>query len=245
MNQKRILPTSDLGFRKAFSTIGKEHVLQGFLQDVSDADEMGMKITEVRVGNPYNIIDVNKLSADERKSLLLHTELDIHCTTDNNYEVAIEMQIKKDSYLEYRIFNNSALKYIAKYDSISYTDEEDEEKKKKKSKYAGLSQVISLNILGHHHFEKSDRALHIFRMYDVDDQKYTLNPNRYIEIYFELVKLNDTILSKNLQAWRHFFLTGIALEGSPSYIKEAAEMLKVSNLTPEERQLHDIYEKNA
>ncbi|MCL2355436.1 MAG: Rpn family recombination-promoting nuclease/putative transposase [Oscillospiraceae bacterium] len=91
MKQKIILPTSDLGFRKAFSTIGKEHVLQGFLQDISDADELGIKITNVRVGNPYNIINVNRLSEDERKSLLLHTELDIHCTTDGNYEVAIEL----------------------------------------------------------------------------------------------------------------------------------------------------------
>jgi len=113
-------------------------------------------------GNSYNIINVNinRLSEDERKILLLHTELDIHCTTD------------------------------------------------------------------------------------VEDQKYTRRPNRYVEIYFELKKRNDRLLSKNLQAWRHFMLTGIALQGSPSYIKEAAEMLKISNLTKEERRLHDIYEKN-
>jgi len=39
-------------------------------------------------------------------------------------------------------------------------------------------------------------------------------------------------------------LTGIALQKSPSYIKEAAEMLKISNLTKEERRLHDTYDKN-
>jgi len=134
------------------------------------------------------------------------------------------------------------LKFTSKYDNIFYTN--DEEKKKRISKYSGLAQVISLNILGHHYFKESERALHFFRMYDVEDQKYTQRPNRYVEIYFELKKRNDKLLSKNLQAWRHFMLTGIALQGSPSYIKEAAEMLKISNLTKDERRLHDIYEKN-
>jgi len=39
-------------------------------------------------------------------------------------------------------------------------------------------------------------------------------------------------------------LTGEAMDDSPSYIKEAAEMMKISNLTPAERRLYDIYEKN-
>jgi len=39
-------------------------------------------------------------------------------------------------------------------------------------------------------------------------------------------------------------LTGIVLKESPPYIREASEMLKISNLTPQERRLHDIYEKN-
>jgi len=248
MEAKKILPTSDLGFRKIFSTRGKEYILQNFLQDILDGDEMGIKITQVHIGNPYNIIDVNQLSDDERKSLLLHTELDIHCIADDKYEVAVEMQLQKDKFIEYRIFNNSSLKYISNYDNIFYTSDEDEadenEKKKRKSKYAGLISVISLNIFGHHHFKKSQKALHVFRMYDVDEQKYTLSPNRYVEIYFELMKQHDNQLSKNLKAWRHLMLTGDAIEGSPSYIKEAAEMPKVGNLTPEERRLYEIYKKN-
>jgi len=245
MDQTKILPTSDLGFRKIFSTRGKEHILQGFLQDIFDADKVGIKITNIHVGNPYNIIDVNKLSADERKSLLLQTELDIHCIADNNYEIAIEMQIDKDKYMEERIFNNSALKYTTKYDKIFYESNEleDAEMKKKESKYAGLAPVISLNIFRHHHFKKSQRALHFFRLYDTEDKKYTLNPHRYTEVYFELKK-QDVTLSNNLKAWRYFMLTGGAIKDSPSYIKEAAEMLKISNLTREERRLYDIYERN-
>jgi len=248
MKDKKIFPTSDLGFRKTFSTKGKEYILQGFLQDILDGDEMGIQITKIHVGNPYNVIDVNLLSEDERKSLLLHTELDIHCIADHKYEVAIEMQLQKDKFIEYRIFNNSSLKYTSNYDNIFYNGGGDEvnegNKKKRKSKYAGLISVISLNIFGHHHFKKSQKALHVFRMYDVDEQKYTLSPNRYVEIYFELMKQHDHQLSKNLKAWRHFMLTGDAVEGSPSYVKEAAEMMKISNLTPEERRIHEIYKKN-
>ena len=94
MSEKRLLPTSNLGFRKAFSTTGKEFILQGFLQDIFDADMVGRKeIASVHVGNPYNIIDVNELSEDELESLLLNTELDIHCVVDENFEIAIEMQV--------------------------------------------------------------------------------------------------------------------------------------------------------
>jgi len=245
MSEKRILPTSDLGFRKTFSTPGKEYILQGFLQDIFDADTIGRKIKSVHVGNPYNIMDVNQLSDDEREALLLNTELDIHCVVDDNCEVAIEMQVDKMKYMEERIFNNSALKYIANYDRIFYNDDPPKEikKEKKQSKYSGLIPIISLNILRYDHFQESQNALHFFRLYDKEDEKYTLNPDRYTEIYFELKK-DDVTLSENLKAWKYFMLTGKALQGAPFYIKEAAEMLKVSNLTTEERRQHDIYERN-
>ena len=246
MSEKRVLPTSNLGFRKTFSTIGKEYILQGFLQDVFNADTMGKKIVAVHVGNPYNIIDVNKLSDDEREALLLNTELDIHCVVDNNCEIAIEMQVEKVKYMEERIFNNSALKYTANYDKIFYKNNElrKVEKKKKQSKYLGLIPIVSLNIFHYHHFQESQRALHFFRLYDKGDEKYTLNPDRYTEIYFELKK-DDVKLSENLKAWKHFMLTGVALQGSPFYIKEASEMMKISSLTTEERKQYDIYKRNV
>ena len=243
MASDKILPTSDLGFRKSFSTKGKEHILQGYLQDVFDADDFGIKITDVNVGNPYNIIDVNKLSDNERKTLLLKTELDIHCTVDEKLEIAIEMQLGRDKYIEERIFHNSVLKYAANYDRILATNKSVEKNCKKNSKYSSLTPIVSLNILGYHHFNKSTKALHFFRLYDVFDQKYPKHPNRYTEIYFELKK-DGTELSPNLKAWRHFMLTGNALPDSPSYIKEASEMIAISNLSTEEYRLHRIIEKN-
>jgi len=245
MTQKRILPTSDLGFRKVFSTIGNEYILQGFLQDVFDSDKKGRTINNVFVGNPYNIIDVNRLSTNEYKALLLNTQLDIHCTLDDGCEIAIEMQVGREKYIEERIFNNSALKYIEKYGRILYTKnkEGNSEERRGKSKYSGLKPVISLNIFCYNHFMNSQRALHFFRLYDINDQKYTLNSSRYTEIYVELEKV-DAILSDNLKAWQHFMMTGEAVEGSPFYIKEAMEMLAVSNLTKEERELNEVYERN-
>jgi len=245
MAQNKILPTSDLGFRKIFSTRGKEYILQGFLQDIFDSEKMGRKITDVYIGNPYNIIDVNKLSTEEHKALLLNTELDIHCTIDNNCEIAIEMQVNKDKYIEERIFNNSALKYIANYARILYTKNklENSEKKKKESKYSGLIPIISLNIFCYRHFKESEKAMHIFRLYDEVDKKHTLSSDRYTEIYFE-IKKEDPELSGNLKAWQHFMRRGEESPESPFYIKEAFEMLKISNLTKEERQLHEVYERN-
>ena len=244
MSEERLLPTSDLGFRKAFSTVGKEHILKGFLQDVFNADTKERNIVSVHVSNPYNIIDVNQLSDDEREALLLHTELDIHCIVDD-CEIAIEMQVEEVKYMEERIFNNSALKYIAKYDRIFYKNGEPRkvDKQKKQSKYSGFIPIVSFNIFRYHHFRESQKALHFFRLYDKEDDKYTLNPDRYTEIYLELKK-DDVNLSKNLKAWQQFMLTGEAMPDSPSYIKEAVDMLKISNLTTEERKQYDIYKRN-
>jgi len=149
------------------------------------------------------------------------------------------------NYIEERIFNNSALKYIANYDRIFFKDGElkNSGQKKKQSRYSGFIPIVSLNIFHEHHFPASQNALHFFRLYDKKDEKYTLNPDRYTEIYFELNK-DDANLSKNLQAWKHFMLTGEARQGAPSYIKEASEMLKISNLTTEERKQYDIYKRN-
>ena len=157
--------------------------------------------------------------------------------------------MSRDSFrlltIEERIFNNSALKYTEKYDRILYTNDEEGNNKMEmqKSKYEGLAPVISLNIFRYHHFKESQRALHFFRLYDNVDEKYTLNPHRYTEIYLELKK-QDIKLTEKLKAWQYFLLTGEVMQGSPSYIKEAAEMLEISNLTREERQLYDVYERN-
>ncbi|MCL2559766.1 MAG: Rpn family recombination-promoting nuclease/putative transposase [Turicibacter sp.] len=232
---ERLLPTTALGFVKAFATEGKEHLTQAFINDVlaNDVKTFRKKVKELKVGSPYNIIEVNKLSEEEILKHLLHTELDLYCVTDDGQSFCVELQNRREEHYEERIFHNTTLKYQANYARIYNT----KGNANSQSKYASLMPTVSLNILGYDHFDTPE-AIHFFRLYDVLNQKYPLKPNRYIEIFFEFKK-EDERLSNNLKHWQHFFQTGVALPEAPNYIKELSTMMELANLTQEERRIYE------
>ena len=49
---KRVLPTNDLAFRKAFATSGNEDVLQGIIRDFF---EIRPEIEDITIANTYDI----------------------------------------------------------------------------------------------------------------------------------------------------------------------------------------------
>ncbi|MCL2558866.1 MAG: Rpn family recombination-promoting nuclease/putative transposase [Turicibacter sp.] len=231
----RLLPTTALGFVKAFATEGKEHLPLAFINDVlvNDVKKFRKKVKKLKVGNPYNIIEVNKLSEEGILKYLMNTELDLYCITDDGQSFCAELQNRREEYYEERIFHNTILKYQANYARIYDTKSDDDSQ----SKYASLMPTVSLNILGYDHFDTSE-AIHFFRLYDVMNQKYPLKANRYIEIFFEFKK-DDERLSTNLKHWQHFFQTGEALPEAPNYIKELSTMMEIANLTQEERRVYE------
>ena len=50
MQQKRVITTEDLVFRKIFASPQNSHILIGFINDI-----LGLDVTEVSVENTYNI----------------------------------------------------------------------------------------------------------------------------------------------------------------------------------------------
>jgi len=166
----------------------------------------------------------------------LATELDLLCITDDGRSFATELQTTPIKHYERRVFHHASLKARSDYGRIKDTSKSD-------SKYATLQPMIALNILTYTHFNVRE-ALHYFRLYDVEHQKYTTDPHRYTEVYFEVNK-KDEQLSDNLKQWQYFFQTGETLANAPAYIKEWEEMLLISNLSKEERRMYEIYDRNV
>jgi len=107
-------------------------------------------------------------------------------------------------------------------------------------RYSSLRPVYSLNILGYPHFSGDGDALRIFTLYD--RKRNRTFDKEYITIaFFELAKSH--VETENQRHWMSYFKTGEAPEGAPEYIKKAAWVIEMANLTQEERDVIDQIER--
>jgi predicted transposase/invertase (TIGR01784 family) len=103
-----------------------------------------------------------------------------------------------------------------------------------------LRPVLALNILQYRHFTEDDDALRIFRLYD--DERHKKFPVDYLRLaYFEFTKKN--IETVNQRHWRDYFTRGEVSASAPDYIRKAARIIEVVNLTKGEREMISLEEK--
>ena len=107
-------------------------------------------------------------------------------------------------------------------------------------RYSSLKPIYALNILGYPHFSGDDDALRIFTLYDKERKKSF--DREYLTIaFFELTKNN--IETANQRHWRTYFNTGEAADDAPDYIKKAAHVIETANMTQEERDMFEQFER--
>ena len=83
----KIKPTNDLLFKKMMTTTGKEYILEDFIEAVT-----GMKLTNVRPTNPYQIESYQK-EIENLNPIMYSTIVDVAATTEDGMEIMIEMQL--------------------------------------------------------------------------------------------------------------------------------------------------------
>ena len=83
----KIKPTNDLLFKKMMTTTGKEAILEDFIEAVT-----GMKLTNVRPTNPYQIESYQK-EIENLNPVMYSTIVDVAATTEDGMEIMIEMQL--------------------------------------------------------------------------------------------------------------------------------------------------------
>ena len=109
----KIKPTNDLLFKKMMTTTGKEYILEDFSEAVT-----GMKLTNVRPTNPYQIETYQK-TIENLNPVMYSTIVDVAATTEDGMEIMIEMQLYQHKDFFERIFNYMATTYTQNYKAES------------------------------------------------------------------------------------------------------------------------------
>jgi len=222
-DEKVVLPTNDLKFKKILASPENKDILIGFINDFYD-----LKIVDVYIENPYA---VEEFSAQSKGYFI--TEINAVCTDSNDLKYIVEIQLQKTEYHDER----SLLYIFDKYTSC-YGNEE--LMKEPASKYSSLCPLYSIKVLDFIKFD--DRAaVHKFSFYDAENETKLLPTDNVTVGYFEVVK-NPLGLSENLKYWKEFFTKGYVPIGSPEYIKKAGTIIK-KNFSAEEYSMIDRIER--
>ena len=219
----KIKPTNDLLFKKMMTTIGKEYILEDFIEAVT-----GMKLTNVRPTNPYQIESYQK-EIENLNPIMYSTIVDVAATTEDGMEIMIEMQLYQHKVFFERIFNYMATTYTQNYKAES------------------AKPIISIVVTNFTVFPEFQEARVEIGLTNLACHKEIRNKKHqpYWRIY--LVNLTDKAIIKgentDLSEWRDFLKNGTIKPESSRGLKEAQKIVSFSNLSGEERRLAELMEK--
>jgi len=233
MEQKIVMPTTDLAFRKLLGSNESKPLLAGLLKEFYNTS---VRPEEISIINPYSIKqfanDTEDATETTRQPLVqsqfVETKRDITCTIINTADFTIEMQVAHD-----RTFIKRILYYWADLYMHNYS------KNNEGNKYASLKPVWSLNILDFNLFDDDD-CYHLFNI------RNHLKPHAPLPLplsdimtlgFFELNK--DASANPAWQGWKEFLKTGQVPNYAPDYLKEAAKIIEYQNLSDQERKVID------
>lgn len=232
---ERILPTGDLGFKKALASEDTKDILSGLIQDFFC---IVVPEKEITLENPYSIEAYQEFVNGDEVSTLRHTIKDVAAT----FKVAnfiSEVQVAKTKFFDERALYYPFDRFCKNYNTPGSMEIMSDGKF---NRYSSLRPVYALNILGYNHFKDSadHDALRIFELYDPKRGKRYKKDLLFIG-FFELKKPNiETI---NQQHWRDYFNSGEVSDSAPDYIKKASRIIAVANLSEEERKMATMLEK--
>ncbi len=219
----KIRPTNDLLFKKMMTTTGKEFILEEFIEAVT-----GMKLTNVRPTNPYQIESYQK-EIENLNPVMYSTIVDVAATTEDGMEIMIEMQLYQHKDFFERIFNYMATTYTQNYKTES------------------AKSIISIVVTNFTVFQEFQNALVEIGLTNLACHQEIKNKKHqpYWRIY--LVNLTDKAIleekNTDLSEWRDFLKNGTIKPESSRGLKEAQKIVNFSNLSGEERRLAELMEK--
>ena len=228
---ERILPTSDLGFKKVLASEENKDILAGLIEDFFE-----VKAEDIVIEKPYSIAICKEfIDGKQEVSKLRETLKDIAAS----FRVAnfvSEVQVKKTTFYEERALYYPFERFVQNYSKVEAIKIGADGKP---MRYSSLRPIYALHILGYALFEDDNDALRIFELYDPKRNK------RFKELlrigFFEFEKTN--IETANQKHWRDYFKTGEASPEAPAYIKKASKIIEYVNLSEEERNVISTLER--
>jgi hypothetical protein len=220
-----ILPTNDLLFKKTFSSVENKDILQGCIADFFG---ITVPLDDIEIVTPYSIEAYQEAAKDgSPRSVMRQIQRDIRASL-RFADFISDMQVKNTRNFTPRTLLYAFQQFCDNYNALGQMGMD---RYDNLQRYSSLRPVYALNILKESHFDDED-ALRIFTLYDAERGKRLAQD--WVKIgYFELNKKNyETV---NHGHWRNFFRTGEAASDAPEYIKKAANVASVANLSKTER----------
>ena len=227
---KKIMPTSDLAFKKVMSSEENKDILAGLIEDF-----FGIKAKGLKIEKPYSIAICKEYVDQGEVSKLRETLKDVAATIEAA-DITAEIQLHKTKFFDERLLYYPFERYCQNYSMAEamYRDAGG-----KLFRMSSLKPIYALNILGYTHFD-DDEALRILEL--CDQKKNKRLDKEYVRIaLFELEK--SVFDTPNQEYWRDYFLTGNAHSNAPDYIKKASRVIQYANLSEEERNMISMMEK--
>ncbi|MDR1523308.1 MAG: PD-(D/E)XK nuclease family transposase [Endomicrobium sp.] len=214
MKEKRFLPTNDLLFKKM---LGDDYVAIGFINTLFRAS-----VIEIVHVVPYDVVQLRRNYADKKLS---RTEVDFICGSSANEKFIVELQVLKEENFDMR-----ALYYLCTKFCDGYS--------KEGNKYKGLKPVRMMCLTGFTIFSNTNDSFHKYAMKDMKG-RYLFNKPTFELGVFEYCKEN---VPDNLKQIAEFLRSGKVELNYPSFLKRAAEIVRLENLDEKEREAMQMYE---
>jgi hypothetical protein len=227
-------------YKKTFASNGNEDITIGLIHDF-----FGLMPKKLIFKMPYSIDAYRELVEKKEISTLRQSIKDVSASMITADFIG-ELQMKKLRYFDERFFLYLCDDYRSNYNEAEKMAKIVAEAKAKGitprvNRYSSLKPVYQLIILGENHYT-DEHPLRIFEPYD---PKRELRPDRKLfkQAYFELGKDKAKLETANQRYWHDYFVSGEVATSAPAYIQRAVELLAVSSLSKEEREVMSLVER--
>ena len=236
MQEKKVLTTNDLVFKKVFASPGNSHILIGFINDI-----LGLHVEEVTIVDTYNI---RSFYDENGNPDLRYTQVDVLAKLKDGSLIGIEMQVYKQLLYRERALFYTAGTYVSNYgrheliqSNVNY--------RKMDIDYSALRPVYSICIMMENEFLEDNQPIHIFTLYDRENQLIykKVNHHELLNIVFLELKKSSAEMQVNIKEWFDYFLRGKVSKNAPQYVQEACREASYLSLSEEEKSMIDAREK--
>jgi len=217
---EKVLPTSDLAFKKILASNDHKTVTQGFIKDFFG---VLVEVDDIRIVNPYSIRAYREAVGDGSRPVLRETLRDVTIEL-SLADVTVELQLRPQTTFLYRGFLYLAEVFLRGYNKFGHQHTGD--------RYDGLRPVWVADLVAGTLVDDGVA----FRMLEPFDRVrgVGVSPEVFRWGIFEMTKPGAP---PELARWRDFLLSGKAGDDDPEYLHEAASIIDNANMTQEERDM--------
>jgi conserved hypothetical protein (putative transposase or invertase) len=236
MQEKKVLTTNDLVFKKVFASPQNSHILIGFINDILD-----IQVDEVTIMDTYNI---RSFYDENGNPDLRYTQVDVLAKLKDGSLVGIEMQVYKQLLYRERALFYTAGTYVSNYGKHELM-QSNMNYRKMDIDYSALRPVYSICIMMENEFSEDNQPIHMFTLYDRKNQLVykKVNHHELFNIVFLELKKSSVEMQANIKEWIDYFLQGEVSKGAPEYVQEACKEANYLSLSEEEKGMIDAREK--